>query len=322
MLALWICLAVVVVLIVAIAIFTDFFFDIGVPRVGRTIKPKKGEEQPADPFEEVMAEGEKWDNAQAMEDVYITSFDGLKLHARFFPAEGTAERAVLCAHGYRGAPFKDFCTSTRWLHEHGCDLLLIDERAHGQSEGKYICYGVKERFDVRDWSRWLDDRLDGETPIYLYGVSMGCATVMMASGLELPKNVSGIIADCGYTTPAAICGRTLYGITRKPIYPMMWFLDLKCRIRAHYSLWGASATEALRRNTRPVLFVHGTADDFVPPEMTRENYAACAADKELFMVKGAKHANAFLVDPEGYQQRLTAFFARCEKRAERPETKV
>jgi pimeloyl-ACP methyl ester carboxylesterase len=322
MLALWICLGVLVVLIIAFAIFADMFFQVGVPRVGRELKPQEGAEPPWHPFEDVVAEAEKWNMDQKMEDVYITSFDGLKLHARFFPAEGTAERVVLCAHGYRGAPFKDFCLSSRWLHEHGCAVLLIDERAHGQSEGKYICYGVKERFDVRDWAKMLDERFEGKKPIYLYGVSMGCATVMMATALDLPKSVAGIIADCGYTTPAAICGRTLHGIINKPVYPMMWFLDLECRIRAHYSVWGASAPEALAHNTRPVFFVHGTADDFVPPEMTKENYAACASEKELFMVEGAKHANSFLVDPEGYASRLAAFFARCEKRPAAEEAKV
>ncbi|MEA4912014.1 MAG: alpha/beta hydrolase [Oscillospiraceae bacterium] len=305
-----ICIGALLLLLLAVA---GFFFKFVITRKGLPLKLNFSDgESPWAAFQETVDAGSAWLLAADKEDVYITSFDGLRLHGYFLSAQGPAERVLLCAHGYRGSYNFDFSGAARWCHDNGCHLLLIDERAHGQSEGNYICYGAKERFDVRDWAVWLDKRFGGVLPIYLDGLSMGAATVLMASGLTLPGSVRGVIADCGFTSPRAIFEYNIRALYHLPAYPLLWFFGLYCRVFARFGLDDASTLESLRVNTRPVLLVHGGEDRFVPTDMSRENYAACKAPKELLIVDGVGHAASYLKDPQTYRQKMLELFRRAE----------
>ncbi|MEA5051760.1 MAG: alpha/beta hydrolase [Oscillospiraceae bacterium] len=308
--ALWVVGALLLLLLAV----SGYFFKFVITRESIRLKSKDffNGASPWAKYQAAVDEGAAWLRAAEKEDVWLDSFDGLRLHAYFLPAAGRAKRAVLCAHGYRGSYDYDFSGAARWLHENGCDLLLIDERAHGRSEGHYICYGAKERFDVRDWANWLDKRYDGALPVYLDGLSMGAATVLMASGLVLPGSVRGIVADCGFTSPRAIFEHNIRSLYHLPVYPLLWFFGLYCRVFAKFGLGDASTLDALRVNTRPVLLVHGGADNFVPTRMSRENYDACTAPKELYIVEGVGHAASYPEDPKTYQEKVLALFGRCE----------
>lgn len=174
------------------------------------------------------------------------------------------------------------------------------------SQGKYITYGVKERFDCRDWA-WYAARRWGERPLFLMGISMGCATVVMASGLELPPSTRGIVADCGFTTPWDIMAHVAKRDFRLPPFPLLYVLDWVARLVAGFGLKEADTRKALEKNKLPVLFLHGEDDDFVPPSMTRENFAACRAEKALYLVPGAAHAQSFAVDTKGCQEQIAGF---------------
>lgn len=240
------------------------------------------------------------------EDVYITSHDGLRLHGCLFD-RGKPD-TVICFHGYHSTSFGDFSIGGTFYLDEGYNVLFVDQRAHGRSEGKYIAYGVLERFDAQRWVEFIASR--GVDRIFLSGISMGAATVLMASDLELPK-VVGIMADCGFTSPRAIIKKVMREQMHLPPYPILSLMNLWCRLLGRFSQTQWSTTQALAHTKIPVLLVHGTADDFVPCHMTRESYDACAGEKELILVEGAGHGLSFLVEPERCKAASRAFMERC-----------
>ena len=258
----------------------------------------------------LVREAREWLNAQPLEEVTITSHDGLKLKGHLLTCEN-AKRTELLLHGWREPWQADMGMMTRYQHNHNCNVLIIEQRSHGDSEGEYIGFGVLERHDCKAWAEYICERFGEDLPLYLGGVSMGAATALMATGLDLPKNVKGIIADAGFTSPRAIVAHVL---TKKIHLPenLVGVIDLFNRAKAGYSYSEYSTVDALKENTLPILFVHGDEDNFVPLAMTLENYLACKAPKDLLIVEGAGHGMAYLVDPEAYEDALQRLFALCE----------
>ena len=260
-------------------------------------------------------DGIAWYRAREKETVTAVSFDGLRLTADWLTADGPSRGRVLLFHGYHGG-LEDFSASLRHYHELGFDLLIPDQRAHHRSEGRFIGFGVLERRDCQTWAEEADRRW-GAAPTFLVGVSMGASTVLMASGYELPEDVRGIVADCGFTSPKAIVTNVLHRQLHLPMTPFYPVVNGLFRLLAGYGLSDDSTVTAMTRNRLPVLFVHGGADGFVPPEMTLQTYNACRAEKDLLLVSGAGHGRSYLVDMPGYQRKLDAFLARngaaCEK---------
>jgi fermentation-respiration switch protein FrsA (DUF1100 family) len=225
---------------------------------------------------------------------------------------------VILAHGWHSRWDMDFSASAPFFHDRGCNLLVIDQRCHGDSGGDLISYGIEERYDILAWLDWLDAHHAG-LPVYLCGVSMGAATVLMTAALPVASRVTAIIADCGYSTPDEIVkltvGKALGGMTA----PTLAAVNLNCKLRGGFTLGSASPIEAMARNTEiPCLFVHGDADDFVPVRMSIENFYACRAPKELFIVPHAGHGMSYLVNTEGYRQRVLDFFRAWDNRLPRP----
>ncbi len=242
------------------------------------------------------------------ERVSIRARDGVGLSGRYYRFSG-AGPVVLFFHGYRSSPIRDGCGMLKLMRELKLDVLAPDQRAHGESGGHAITMGVKEQYDCLDWIQYILDRFGNDREIILGGCSMGAATVMMASDM-LPDNVLGIIADCGYTTPEEIM-RSVGRARGLPEGPAMAMIRGAARLFGGFDLRAASAPEALSRCGKPVLFIHGAADDFVPTEMSRVNYAACAGPKRLLEVPGAEHAMSFVVDEEGYTSAVKEFLAEC-----------
>ena len=248
----------------------------------------------------------QWFSQQDTEDLSLHSRDGLRLRATYLEAPH-AKACVLLCHGFRSSGLIDFSLVLRLFYENRCSVLLIDQRAHGRSEGRYIGYGILERYDCQQWAWFLHAKLGGRLPIFLEGISMGAATVMMASELPLPSSVAGVIADCGYNSPwdeLRHCIRRWY---RLPAFPVLHLTDIACRLTAGYSLKDVSSAQALANSRLPVLFIHGTGDNFVPADMTAENYAAAMGEKRTVIVEGADHGFSYVEDRERCRKEVLDF---------------
>lgn len=250
-----------------------------------------------------------WVRAHEHRELSVMSYDGKLLHAIFLPREG-AKGTIALFHGYRSCWQIDFGVSLPYYYDElGYQLLLVDERAHGKSEGKYLTFGVRERYDVISWVTYLSQLLGREHPIYLGGLSMGATTVLLASCFEFPANVRGITADSGFTSPYEIAKSVLRrDHPHLPVWPLLGFYGLFTRLFAGYSLRGASTPDAVRESRYPILFIHGTGDSFVPCEMTKRAFEACTGEKQLVLVEGAEHGKSYLVDRARVQHALQGFF--------------
>ncbi len=265
-------------------------------------KPKEEYPIPAgkiyEPHRAVMTRWMKETRALPHEEACITSFDGLKLYASYYENEPGAV-IELMFHGYRGNAERDLCGGVQRAFALGRSAFVVDQRTAGRSEGRVITFGIRERRDCLAWVDYLVERFGPEVKIILTGISMGAATVLMASGMDLPEQVVGVIADCGYTSPkeiiSAVMGRLK--LPAKLLYPPV---RLAARLFGGFDIEEASALESVKGCRVPVFFAHGEADDFVPCEMSRVNYEACPTPKKLLTVPGAGHGLAYVLAPEAY----------------------
>lgn len=256
--------------------------------------------------EKLAAAGETLENSKC-ETVEVCSYDGEKLIGHWYPAEN-ANRIIVAMHGWRSSWTRDFGVISSFWHEEGCSVLYVEQRGQNNSGGDYMGFGMMERYDCLEWVKWANTYNETGLPIYIAGVSMGAATVLMASGLELPHNVHGIISDRGFTSPHDIWKHVVennlhlsYGVVGNIASDI-------CKKKIQMGAKDYSTIEALKTNKIPVLFIHGTDDHFVPVEMTYENYKACTAPKRLFVVPGADHGMSYSVDESGYQAAMRDFW--------------
>ncbi|MBQ6540615.1 MAG: alpha/beta hydrolase, partial [Oscillospiraceae bacterium] len=203
-----------------------------------------------------------------METVSAVSHDGLTLTGHWYPAENPL-RIVIMFHGWRSSWYHDFGMSADFMHDSGCSLLYVEQRSHGKSEGKYISYGIKERYDVQTWVDFAAEKNTDNLPVYLCGISMGATTVLMASELPLKNTVKGIIADCGFTSGEAILksiiDENIHVLPKSVVYK---YVDRTFRRHTGMSYGEYSTLDAMKNCHIPVLFIHGENDAFVPVSMT------------------------------------------------------
>ncbi len=257
-------------------------------------------------YNQMMDEGYAWLDKQQTEQVSITSFDGLQLSGTYLPVEN-ARACVILFHGYRSWGLRDFAPLLPFYASHGLSSLVVDQRGCGKSEGKYLTFGIKERQDALHWARYVDRRFHGNMPIILDGISMGAATVMMAADLPLPDSVAGLIADCGYTSPYAIiahCARKWYHI---PPFPLVDALSLFTKVVAGFGYRDCCTLDTLANSSKPIFFIHGGEDDFVPTHMTEENFLAAKNCRGKLIVPDAGHGLSYMKNMTGCQQALLTY---------------
>ena len=259
-----------------------------------------------EPYREQMVAWMKETWEMPHEKMEIQSFDGLTLRGKYYECVpgGPIE---LMFHGYRGNADRDLCGGVQRCFALKRNTLIVDQRACGTSDGNIITFGIHESDDCHRWIAHLIQRFGPEVKIVITGISMGASTVMLAAGRELPSQVVGVLADCGYTSARDIIQVVIRQMKLPPklAYP---FVKLGARLFAHFDPDSDSSEEAMKRCKVPVLFIHGEADDFVPCDMSRKNYAACAAPKKIWTVPDAGHGLSILVDKQGYMQTLRDFF--------------
>ena len=238
-------------------------------------------------------------------EISITSFDGLTLYGRYYECTPGAP-IELMFHGYRGSAERDLCGGVQRCFALGRNALIVDQRTSGKSGGKVISFGINESRDCHSWVNFMISHFGPEVQIILTGISMGAATVMIAAGQPLPKNVIGALADCGYTSAKAIIKKVMRQIHLPAdlLYPVV---KLSAKLYGRFDLEEFSPIDSMKHCTVPIIFAHGEADDFVPCDMSRENYEACTAPKAILTVPGAGHGLSYPVDEDAYLNALRNF---------------
>ena len=238
--------------------------------------------------------------------VEIRSFDGLMLRGRYYEYEKGAPIEILF-HGYRGSALQDLSGGIARCFALGHSALVVDHRASGESEGRVITFGIHERRDCLSWIDFVCRELDPDAKIILTGISMGAATVMMAAAEDLPQNVVGVLADCGYTSAEEIIKKVITEM-KMPADLLYPFVKLGGRLFGGFDIDETSPVEAMAKSRVPVIFFHGDDDDFVPSRMSLANYQAGTEQKRIVFIGGAGHGLAFPANKEAYIYELRRFF--------------
>ncbi len=259
-----------------------------------------------EPYRDVMVQWMKETRALNPKEVSIKSFDGLTLYGKYYEYSKDAP-IELMFHGYRGNGERDLCGGVQRCFKLGRSCLIVDQRAAGKSGGKVITFGVKESRDCLKWIDYIIESLNSDAKIIITGISMGAATVAIAAGEKLPKNVIAALADCGYTSAKDIINKVIRDLKLPPklVYP---FIKFGAKIYGGFDLEQYSPIEAMKNCTVPIIFIHGTTDAFVPYEMSVENFNTCTHKvKKLVTIENAGHGLAYLKDTDAYFKGIYEF---------------
>ena len=271
--------------------------------------------QVRDPDEEdanpVQTAGREWARKrEGFQEVTIQAMDGLILWAAMAPGREGCHRWALCMHGYHDT-YESMGAIARHYNDMGWHVLLPDQRGHGQSEGDYVGWGYDERLDIVGWVNWIV-RKDPDAEILLHGVSMGAASVLMATGGAMPHQVKAAVSDCSYTSIEAEMRYLLSQWEDRPSIPLpvgVLFAALRQTTlrRTGYDLRDAAPIQAVVRSKTPTLFIHGVEDDFVPASMMGKLYQTARCRKSFLWMPGAGHAAAVGTDWEMYWTAVSTF---------------
>ena len=302
----------IIVLIVILLVLTILYFVVGNYFYEIALNPKSsktfvlGEVEESEQQKESRIQTENWLD-EISNDVYITTSNNgkLKLHAYEIINEKNTDIWSIVIHGYCSQG-KDMTYYAKQYYNKGYNVLILDLRGHGKSEGDYIGMGWHDRLDIIDWTNYLINK-NPNSKIILHGVSMGAATAMMATGENLPNNIKVAIEDCGYSSIWDEFKMQLKVLFNLPEFPVLNAASAVCKIRAGYMLEEGSAVEQVRKSKTPTLFIHGDLDSFVPFEMLDIVYQAASCEKEKLVIKGAAHAEASSVNPNLYWETIDEF---------------
>ena len=278
-------------------------------------RPKRSTKVPSfykdSPHYKVSRAGLKVLNTYEVEDKYITSRDGLKLHAYMYPASNPSKKFFIGIHGYRSYARPEYAPYAEFYHSEGFNILLPDDRAHAPSEGEYIGFGVLDRLDCVDWAKYVVETYGKDVEILIQGVSMGGATVLAASGeADLPSQVKGIISDCGFSSAQDILDFQLKNMARVPSAgKALPKLEKICEKKSGFNFHDYSAKKQVKKATVPILFVQGGQDKMVPSHMAEDLYKICPTKKKLLMVPEAGHAESIAFAPDEYYKDIKEMFS-------------
>lgn len=240
------------------------------------------------------------------EDLYINSFDNLKLHALFI--NNNTNKTIICVHGYKAKDgLYDFGMSAKFLNSLGYNLLFVDNRAHGLSQGKYIGFGVLDSIDVNSWIDYLVTNMNQET-IILYGMSMGAATVLNTDSSPSDSSpVKAIIADCGFASGYDEVAYQINKMYHLPSFPLVPISNILLKLLAKYSLKDKEAYKSIKNYKNNLLIIHGSRDHFVPTSDAYKIFDNATCHKKILIVPGASHAKSYLKDTKLYEKTVREF---------------
>ncbi|MDK0698165.1 alpha/beta hydrolase [Clostridium perfringens] len=253
-------------------------------------------------------------NSTSKEDITLKSFDGLNLTSTLIMNENPTNKFIVLVHGvsicYVGS-LKYFDI----FYKNGFNVLIVNQRRHGKSEGKYSTYGFYEKYDVNMWIEYLKSRFGNDIILGLHGESMGAGTVMET--IPLNDSIKFVIEDCGYSNFHELIGFQITHeyknrLVRKILRPSLLFANFFMKTKAKFSIKKIVPIDIVASNSLPMMFVHGKEDYFVPWYMAVDLYKAKTKGyKELYLVEGAKHAEALEVNKILYEKKIMTFIEKA-----------
>ena len=304
MLALYIALGIIgfVVLFIIVAIFMMYRLIFFSPRKGQLSDLNLTKSKNFKGYEEVMKENILSFMTKPYEDVYIDSFDKLKLHARYYEVN-KSNKVALLLHGYKGTAYRDFNCISKIIFEQGYNVLLIDQRAHGLSKGHVITFGVRETKDLLRWIQYTNTTFNNPE-ILLVGVSMGGNTALNTAD-KIDKNIK-IIADCPYSSPKEILRNTIKSV-HLPVWLFYPLLNLTCHIFGRESLNKTSAYDTVKNSDNKILIIHGDKDHVISYTDSKKLADTYPNKIRYELFKNADHGVSALVDFNRYQKVVKEF---------------
>lgn len=301
----------VVFLVIQIA-GSFFFYELAIKRGEKEYLQKNADLEVSAETMELYTKGQwkDWVSSQKFEPMNIVSRDGMQLSGYYLKAPLPTNKLVILTHGYLGNA-KQMGLFGQYYHEElGFNIFMADARGHGKSEGDYYGFGWPDRLDLIDWTETLVNKLGADTEVVYHGLSMGAATVLMASGEEgLPRQVKAIVADSPYESVYQLFAYQMNRMFHLPAFPLLDSTSLLTKIRAGYLFKEASALKQVEKTNVPILFIHGKADTFIPMEMTENMYEHTSSDTELYLVDRANHGESFAMQKVDYKYKVQHFLS-------------
>ena len=307
----WVLIAVVVLLIIPHFVVSYIVFGIVFKRNSKAEIPYKEKDLTLTDhkdFKDKIYEAIDFLEGLEKEYVSIKSFDGLKLNG--FYINNNSDTTVLLVHGYRSMPFNAFNMAAKRLYEDGYNLLFIEQRAHGSSEGVYTSFGLLERKDVKSWCEFINEKYASKN-IVLYGSSMGCASVEMALELDMPNNIKAAILDCGFCDVFKLVKSECRKRNPFNIHLTVLTMNLYCKMFAKFSLFDSSSDRGLSKTNVPCFFLTGKDDKVVEFWHVEKNYNACNSYKECAFLDGVDHGMAYYFGYPDLEERIAKFIKKC-----------
>ena len=248
----------------------------------------------------------------ALRDTFIIAKDGARVHAWYVRAARQTAATALLVHGYTDCSIRMMPLGRMYNSNLQMNIIVPDLRNAGRTDGDHFQMGWFDRYDVRQWAEAAPALFGDSVRLVVHGVSMGAATTMMLSGdSDLPVSIKAFVEDCGYTSVDEQFGKELKERFGLPVWPLIPVASQLCQWRYGWNFYEASALNQVRHCTKPMLFIHGTADKFVPTRMVYPLYQAKPGYKELWLAPRAEHARSYWLYPDEYTQRVQQFVKRA-----------
>ena len=244
---------------------------------------------------------------QLLKDTFITAPDGIRLHAYYAYASRPTKKTAVIVHGYTDSAIRMFHIGYMYNQSLDYNIIIPDLRYTGLSGGDAIQMGWLDRLDVKDWINLTPGIFGDSIQAVVHGISMGAATTMMTSGEVLPEYIRCFVEDCGYTSVWEQFKKELKELFNLPAFPLLYTASWICELQNGWNFHEASAIEQVKKCKKPMFFIHGDKDDFVPTYMVNEVYAAKSEPKEIWLVPETDHATSYKNYPEEYTKRVKAF---------------
>lgn len=240
-----------------------------------------------------------------VEEVFIKSHDGLRLKGFYHEVNKNSSKVIIINHGYTANHYVTYQFIDMFF-EVGYNVLLIDMRSHGESEGNYATYGYQESKDIEQWINWVKDKFGSNAYMGIYGFSMGAAAVMLCSKSQ-EKEVKFIIEDCGFTT-AREAIRFQFSKGKVPFWPLYHFVRFKALKKYNVDFDKISPIDAISKSKIPTLFIHGENDEIIPTWMAKKLYETKKGDKDkLYIAPNAGHMTSYYKNREEYKKVINDF---------------